>query len=631
MHDWDKNQISEVKLKKRRVLTHFHYLCDKQLGSLKMQYNIGKFLAQIDSPQDLKEKFSLEQLPTVANELREYLIDVLSDIGNSHFSASLGVIELAVALHYVYNTPYDRLVWDIGHQAYGHKVLTGRRDVFPTNRLLDGICGFPRREESEYDTFGVGHSSTSISALLGMAVASNYKKENRYHVAVIGDGAMTAGLAFEGLNNLGAFKDLNILIILNDNGVSIDPEVGALIEHLKQLKAGTTTNNLFESLSIHYEGPIDGHDVVGMVKKIQELKDVPGPKILHCITKKGKGFKFSEEGNPTQWHAPGAFDKDTGVIIKNATNKAPKYQDVFGETLVELAEKNEQIVGVTAAMPTGTSMIQLMNRFPNRTFDVGIAEQHAVTFSAGLATEELIPFCALYSTFTQRAYDQIIHDVALQDLKVIFCLDRAGIVGADGATHHGAYDIAFLRTVPNMIVAAPMNEMELRNLMYTAQLSEQTHPFSIRYPRGKGQNEDWKLPFERIEIGKGRRIKQGIDLAILSFGTIGNQALTAIDEVEKQGKSIALYDMRFAKPLDKDLLKQVFGQFNQIITLEDGAILGGFGSAVSEYATEIVYHGTIQHAGIPDAFIQHGTPEQLQHICGYDVEGLVRLMQQMLD
>lgn len=588
-------------------------------------FQIGSHLAQINSPKDLKEKFTRADLPVISDELRNYLIDVLSEIGNSHFSASLGVVELAVAIHFVYNTPDDRLIWDVGHQAYGHKILTGRRDVFPTNRLLNGICGFPRREESEYDAFGVGHSSTSISALLGMAVATKYKNEKRHHVAVIGDGALSAGLAFEGLNNLGANKDLDVLIVLNDNGVSIDPDVGALMEHFKKLKLGEKATTIFENLSIRYFGPIDGHDVIALSKKLEELKLIPGPKVLHCITKKGKGYKFSEEGDPSKWHAPGAFDKETGDSLSQPSiNQPPKYQDVFGKTLVELAAKNEKIIGITAAMPSGTSMLQMMNTFPNRTFDVGIAEQHAVTFSAGLATQALIPFCALYSTFTQRAYDQVIHDVALQDLKVIFCLDRAGLVGADGATHHGVYDIAFLRTIPNMIVAAPMNEVELRNMMFSAQLPTQQHPFSIRYPRGRGVMLDWEKPFESIQIGKGRIVRKGTDLVFLSFGTVGNDALKACQELEKRGVSCALFDMRFAKPLDNELLNFAFSSYDKIITVEDGAVLGGFGSAVSEEATQLGYSGKIHRLGVPDRFVLHGTQEELHHQCGYDVEGMIR-------
>lgn len=588
-------------------------------------FQIGSHLAQINSPKDLKEKFTRADLPVISDELRNYLIDVLSEIGNSHFSASLGVVELAVAIHFVYNTPDDRLIWDVGHQAYGHKILTGRRDVFPTNRLLNGICGFPRREESEYDAFGVGHSSTSISALLGMAVATKYKNEKRHHVAVIGDGALSAGLAFEGLNNLGANKDLDVLIVLNDNGVSIDPDVGALMEHFKKLKLGEKATTIFENLSIRYFGPIDGHDVIALSKKLEELKLIPGPKVLHCITKKGKGYKFSEEGDPSKWHAPGAFDKETGDSLSQPSiNQPPKYQDVFGKTLVELAAKNEKIIGITAAMPSGTSMLQMMNTFPNRTFDVGIAEQHAVTFSAGLATQALIPFCALYSTFTQRAYDQVIHDVALQDLKVIFCLDRAGLVGADGATHHGVYDIAFLRTIPNMIVAAPMNEVELRNMMFSAQLPTQQHPFSIRYPRGRGVMLDWEKPFESIQIGKGRIVRKGTDLVFLSFGTVGNDALKACQELEKRGVSCALFDMRFAKPLDNELLNFAFSSYDKIITVEDGAVLDGFGSAVSEEATQLGYSGKIHRLGVPDRFVLHGTQEELHHQCGYDVEGMIR-------
>lgn len=457
-------------------------------------YTAGKYLLQIDRPKDLRENFTLQDLPTIAQELREYLIDVVSEIGNSHFSSSLGVVELTVALHYVFDTPYDQLVWDVGHQAYGHKVLTGRRALFRTNRTLNGISGFPLREESEYDAFGVGHASTAISAIVGMAIANRYKGENnRHHIAVVGDGALTGGMAFEGLNHAGTIEDANILIVLNDNCMAIDPNVGALKEYLLNVTKGTIApeNNLFESLNFQYFGPVDGHDVVTLAQKLEEIKNIPGPKVLHCVTVKGKGYKYSEEGNPPQWHAPGVFNKQTGEIAKTELPEStPKYQDVFGHSLVELAEKNSSIIGITPAMPTGSSLNIMMQAMPNRAFDVGIAEQHAVTFSAGLSTQGMTPFCVIYSTFLQRAYDQVIHDVALQNLNVVFCLDRGGLVGADGATHHGAYDLAYLRCIPNMVVAAPMNESELRNMMFTAQLPNQG-PFSIRYPRGNGVLEDW--------------------------------------------------------------------------------------------------------------------------------------------
>ena len=532
-------------------------------------YKAGPFLEQINIPSDLREKFKIDDLDKISNELRQYIVDVISEIGNSHFGASLGVVELTVALHYVFNTPEDQLVWDVGHQAYGHKILTGRREQFHTNRLKDGISGFPKRSESEYDTFGVGHSSTSISAALGMAVASRYKGEkNKQHIAVIGDGAMTAGLAFEGMNHAGFEKDANLLVILNDNCMSIDPNVGALKEYLTDITTSHTYNkvkdevwnllgkiskfgpdaqtiaskvstalkgsllkqsNLFESLNFRYFGPVDGHDAIGLARVLEDLKDIPGPKILHCLTKKGAGYKFSEEGDPTKWHAPGVFNKETGEIVKiiPKSPQAPKYQDVFGYTIIELAEKNSKVMGVTPAMPSGSSLNIMMKAMPNRAFDVGIAEQHAVTFSAGLATQGLVPFCNIYSSFMQRAYDQVLHDVALQNLNVVFCLDRGGLVGADGATHHGAYDLAYMRCIPNMVVSAPMNEEELRNLMFTAQL-ENKGPFSIRYPRGSGVMTDWKTPFKEIKVGTGRKVCSGEDIAILSIGHPGNFAQEAI-------------------------------------------------------------------------------------------------------
>ena len=598
-------------------------------------YKAGPFLEQIITPNDLREKFTEEQLPQVADELRQYIVDVISEIGNSHFGASLGVVELSVALHYVFNTPEDQLVWDVGHQAYGHKILTGRREQFHTNRLKGGISGFPKRSESEYDTFGVGHSSTSISAALGMAVASRYKGETqRQHVAVIGDGAMTAGLAFEGMNHAGFEKDANLLVVLNDNCMSIDPNVGALKEYLTDITTSHTYNkvkeevwkllgkiskfgpdaqtiaskvshalkgtllnqsNLFESLNFRYFGPVDGHDVVGLAKVMADLKDIPGPKILHCITRKGAGYKFSEEGNPTKWHAPGVFNKETGEIVKiiPKSPQAPKYQDVFGHTIVELAEKNEKIMGVTPAMPSGSSLNIMMAAMPERSFDVGIAEQHAVTFSAGLATQGLVPFCNIYSSFMQRAFDQVLHDVALQNLNVVFCLDRGGLVGADGATHHGAYDLAYMRCIPNMVVAAPMNEQELRNLMYTAQL-ENKGPFTIRYPRGNGVMTDWKTPFEEIPVGQGRLVSPGEEVAILTIGHPGNFAQKAIQTLKNQGINPAHYDMRFVKPLDEMLLHEVFGKFNKVITIEDGTIQGGFGSAILEFMVEHNYSPKIK-------------------------------------
>ena len=627
-------------------------------------YKPGPLLSQITVPSDLRTNFTEEQLPQVAQELRQYIVDVISEIGNSHFGASLGVVELTVALHYAFNTPDDQLVWDVGHQAYGHKILTGRRERFHTNRLKGGISGFPKRSESEYDTFGVGHSSTSISAALGMAVANQYKGETqRQHIAVIGDGAMTAGLAFEGLNHAGFEKDANLLVILNDNCMSIDPNVGALKEYLTDITTSHTYNkvkdevwkllgkvskfgpdaqtiaskvshalkgtllkqsNLFEAFNFRYFGPVDGHDVIGLAKVLADLKDIPGPKILHCITRKGAGYKYSEEGNPTKWHAPGVFNKETGEIVKIVPKspQPPKYQDVFGYSIVELAEKNEKIMGVTPAMPSGCSLNIMMQAMPKRAFDVGIAEQHAVTFSAGLATQGLVPFCNIYSTFLQRAFDQVLHDVALQNLNVVFCLDRGGLVGADGATHHGAYDLAYMRMIPNMVVAAPMNEEELRNLMYTAQLPNQG-PFSIRYPRGNGVMTEWKTPFKEIKIGQGRKVTAGDDIAILTVGHPGNFAQEAIDKLKGTGVSIAHYDMRFVKPLDTLLLHEIFTKFKKVITIEDGCLMGGFGSAILEFMVDQKYQAEVIRLGIPDEYIHHGTQEELWADCGFDTPSII--------
>jgi len=621
----------------------------------------GKLLANINKPSDLKN-LNDDQLIQLSNELRQYIVDLVS-VKGGHFGASLGVVELTVALHYVFNTPTDQLVWDVGHQAYGHKILTGRRDQFHTNRKYNGISGFPKRSESEYDTFGVGHSSTSISGALGMAVASRHLGiKDKQHIAVIGDGAMTAGLAFEGLNHAGV-ENANLLVVLNDNCMSIDPNVGALREYLTDITTSHTYNNvkdevwkllgkfskfgksaqdiaskiqsaiktsflkqsnLFESLNFRYFGPIDGHDVVHLTKVLNDLKDIPGPKILHILTTKGKGYKFSEEGNQTVWHAPGIFNKETGEIVK-VTPKSPqppKYQDVFGHTIVELAEKNSKIMGITPAMPSGCSLNIMMKAMPDRAIDVGIAEQHAVTFSAGLATQGLIPFCNIYSSFMQRAYDQVIHDVTLQNLHVVFCLDRGGLVGADGATHHGAYDIAYFRCIPNIVVSSPMNETELRNLMFTAQLAENARPFSIRYPRGNGVMADWKTPFEKIEIGKGRKIKSGKDVAVLTFGPIGNIAINAIKKAEETGLSVAHYDLRFAKPIDEELLHEVFTTFDKVITIEDGCIIGGIGSAVIEFMSENGYQAKIKRLGIPDAYIEHGEPHELLKECGFDEDSI---------
>ena len=625
-------------------------------------------LDQIKFPADLRTKFTEEDLPQICDELRQYIVDVVSEKGG-HFGASLGVVEMTVALHYIFDTPFDQLVWDVGHQAYGHKILTGRRDNFHTNRIINGLSGFPKRSESEYDTFGVGHSSTSISAALGMAVASRLKKEDRQHIAVIGDGAMTAGLAFEGLNH-GGVEDTNIIVILNDNCMSIDPNVGALKEYLTDITTSHTYNkvkdevwnllgkiskfgpnaqaiaqkvengvkaallkqsNLFESLNFRYFGPIDGHDVQYMAKVLADLKDIPGPKLLHCVTMKGKGYAPAEAGSPTQWHAPGLFNKETGEIIK-VTPKSPtppKYQDVFGHTIIELAEKNEKIVGVTPAMPTGCSLKFMMDAMPDRAFDVGIAEQHAVTFSAGMATQGLIPFCNIYSSFMQRAYDQVVHDVALQKLQVVFCLDRAGLAGADGPTHHGAFDVAYMRCIPHLIVSAPMNEAELRNLMYSSQ-AEDNGAWVIRYPRGNGVMTEWKTPMKYIKPGTGKKIKTGEDVAILSFGHVGNKAIEACETLEKEGISMAHYDLRFAKPLDEIMLHEVFSKFKHVITIEDGCLQGGIGSAVLEFMVDNGYTAQVQRLGIADEFIEHGTQEELYTQCGYNTEDILNTARKML-
>jgi len=626
-----------------------------------------KFLHKINSPEDLK-KYKNEELIEISKELRQYIIDVVSE-SPGHFASSLGVVELTVALHYVFNSPYDKIVWDVGHQAYGHKILTGRRDSFHTNRKLGGLCGFPSVFESEYDAFGVGHSSTSISAALGMAVSACLKGENDKHViAVIGDGAMTGGLAFEGMNNAGV-ENSNLLIILNDNNMSIDPNVGGLNQYLLDITTSKSYNkvkkevwdvlgkirkfgpntrsfiqkiengvksvimkqsNIFEAMNLRYFGPVNGHDVNQLVKILDDLKDIKGPKLLHVLTKKGKGFE-NAENDQTTWHAPGKFDKDTGERFVGKSNKilAPKFQDVFGNTLVELAEKNKKIVGITPAMPSGSSMKIMMEKFPERSFDVGIAEQHAVTFSAGLAVDGMMPFCNIYSTFMQRAFDQVVHDVAIQKLNVVFCLDRGGLVGDDGATHHGTLDLAYMRIVPNMIVAAPMDEPDLRNMMYTAQLPNKG-PFSIRYPRGRGVTPNWKTEMQELIIGKGRVIKEGKDVAILSIGAIGNLVKEVDNILIKEDIGIAHYDMRFVKPLDEELLNIIFKKFDKVITLEDGVIQGGFGSAVLEFMMENDYNSKVKRLGIPDQFIEHGTQQELYHICGYDVEGICNSVKKML-
>ncbi len=631
-----------------------------------MQIEPGELLAKIDIPEDLR-KLSVNQLPKVCEDLRNYIIDTVSVYGG-HFSASLGVVELTVALHYVFNTPYDQLVWDVGHQAYGHKILTGRRKDFHTNRLYGGISGFPKRSESEYDAFGVGHSSTSISAALGMSVASKLQGlDDKHHVAIIGDGSMTAGMAFEALNHAG-ITNSNLLVILNDNCMAIDPNVGALKDYLVDITTSKTYNkfrdeiwkslgkiskfgpkvqklaskiesgmkatlmkqsNLFEGLNIRYFGPVDGHDVNHLVQLLNDLKDIPGPKLLHCITTKGKGYAPAEK-DQTKWHAPGKFDKITGEIKKKVfdTPQAPRYQDVFGHTMVELAQANPKIMGITPAMPSGSSLNIMMEIMPDRAIDVGIAEQHAVTFSAGLATQGMIPFCNIYSSFMQRGYDQVVHDVCLQKLHVVFCLDRAGIAGADGPTHHGAFDIAYMRCIPNMIVASPMNEQELRNMMYTAQAVD-NGPFTIRYPRGNGVMPNWKTPLEMMEIGKGRTLVEGEKVAILSLGSIGNFATEALSQLSVEGIKAGHYDMRFAKPLDTSLLHAICKKYKAIVTVEDGCLEGGFGSAILEFMADNGYTNTVKRLGIPDDFIEHGEQSELYNECHYDTNAIINTVKSL--
>lgn len=624
----------------------------------------GDLLKDINLPEDLK-KLRPDQMHQVCQELRQYIIDMVS-VHGGHFGASLGVVELTVALHYVFNTPDDQLIWDVGHQAYGHKILTGRKDSFYSNRIYGGISGFPKRKESEYDSFGVGHSSTSISAALGMAMGSMHNGEkHRQHIAVIGDGALTAGLAFEGMNHAGSIDDANLLIILNDNCMAIDPNVGALKEYLTDITTSKTYNkvkdevwnllgkmskfgksardivakvenamkgallsqsNFFEALNLRYFGPIDGHDIDHLVAVLKDMKNIPGPKILHVLTVKGKGYGPAEL-DQTKWHAPGLFDKVTGEIKKKIITQptAPKFQDVFGHTIVELAEKNPKIVGITPAMPSGSSLNIMMKAMPDRAFDVGIAEQHAVTLSAGMATRGLTVFCNIYSTFMQRAYDQVIHDVCIQNLPVIFCLDRAGFAGADGPTHHGAYDIAFMRCIPNMVVASPLNEEELRNMMFLAQsegFQSGTEAITLRYPRGEGVMPDWRKPFSEIKVGEGKKLKDGQDLAILSFGPIGNEVTKAIDILEPN-LSVAHYDMRFAKPLDEAMLHEVFEKFDHVITIEDGCLQGGIGSAILEFMVDHNYTAKVKRLGIPDRLIEHGEQYQLYAECGYDAKGIV--------
>ena len=619
-----------------------------------------KYLNNIDSPIDLKA-INKNDLTSVCAELRQFIIDEVSQ-NPGHLGSNLGVVELTVALHYVFNAPYDRLVWDVGHQAYGHKILTGRREKFHTNRLFKGLCGFPTPKESEYDAFGVGHSSTAISAALGMSVASLLKDEkNRNVVAIIGDGAMTGGLAFEGLNNA-SMDENNLLIILNDNQMAIDPIHGGFTQYLVDITTSqaynklrfnayrvlkklniisdvnkkriikfnnsvkatlTNQNNLFEGLNIRYFGPVDGHDVDGLVRILNDIKDFKGPKVLHCITQKGKGYEPAEN-SVTEWHAPGKFNVETGErkTAKVTTPTPPLFQDVFGETLLELAKANEKIVAITPAMPSGCCMNIMQREIPNRVFDVGIAEGHAVTFSAGLAIEGMMPFCNIYSSFMQRAYDNVIHDVALQELNVVFCLDRAGIVGADGATHHGIFDLSYMRCIPNLTISAPRNEVELRHLMFTAQ-QPNMGPFVIRYPRGKGTVIDWEVPMKVLPIGKGEQLKEGSDLAILTIGAMAHSAQTAIELLEKEKNiTIAHYDMRFLKPLDETMLHEIAKKFKQIVTIEDGVIQGGFGSAVLEFFSDNGYNIQVKRLGIPDAFVEHGTPEELYNMLGLDGEGI---------
>ncbi|WP_121964958.1 1-deoxy-D-xylulose-5-phosphate synthase [Myroides sp. N17-2] len=581
-------------------------------------------LEHISTPEDLK-KLSVKELKELAIELRKFIIDIVAS-KEGHLGASLGVVELTITLHYVFNTPIDNLVWDVGHQAYGHKLLTGRKDVFHTNRQKNGISGFPKREESEYDAFGVGHSSTAISAVLGMAFAAKLKgEEDRHHIAVIGDASIASGMAFEGLNHAGV-TDANMLVVLNDNAIGIDPSVGALKDYLTSVKEGKNprANNMIKSLHFDYYGPIDGHDLPRLIKELERLKQIKGPKFLHVITTKGKGLRQAEE-NQVKYHAPGKFNKDTGELIKKEESEFPsKFQDVFGLTLVELAKENERIVGITPAMPTGSSLKFMMDAFPDRAIDVGIAEQHAVTLAAGMATEGLIPFCAIYSTFLQRAYDQVIHDVALQNLPVVFCLDRAGLVGEDGATHQGVYDIAYLNCIPNMVIATPLNELELRNLLYTAQLGID-YPLAIRYPRGKGYiNHTWQLPFEKINVGSASQLKKGNKFAFVSVGTIGNNVIKAMDAIECHEWSH--YHFMFVKPLNEEMLHSICQSHEKVYTIEDGTVIGGFGSIVSQFVSKYYPQIQVEILGVKDVFIEHATVLEQQQECGIDVESLIGII-----
>jgi len=634
----------------------------KLIGTITKGNMSGSLLKSINSPKDIKQ-LPVSKLEELCYELREFIIDAVSN-NPGHLGASLGAVEITVALHYVFDTPDDKLIWDVGHQAYGHKILTGRRDIFNTNRKKGGISGFPKMSESEYDAFGVGHSSTSISAALGMAEASQrLQLPNRHHIAVIGDGSMTGGMAIEAMNNAGV-NNPNLLVILNDNGIAIDKNVGAIKDYLAGIATSKTYNrirnkiwrllggdtkygentraivkqvgyavkgsifkrsNLFEAFNFRYFGPVDGNDVVRLVELLSDLKNIKGPKLLHIITTKGKGLERAEK-DPTMYHAPpGKFNKHTGELIKTdpcGSVLPPKYQVVFGKTIIELAEKNNKIVGITPAMPSGSSLDMMMHKMPDRAFDVGIAEQHAVTFAAGMATQGFVPFCNIYSTFFQRAYDQLIHDVALQNLNIVFCLDRAGLVGEDGPTHHGTFDLAYLRGIPNLTISAPMNEAELRNLMFTGQL-ENKGPFVIRYPRGRGVLPNWKVPFEELPVGKGRKIKDGVEIAILSIGHMGNEVVKACEMLLKNNITPAHYDMRFLKPLDEDMLHEVFKNFNKVITVEDGAVIGGLGSSVLEFMADHDYTAKVVRLGVPDKFIGQGPQEELWKDCGYNDWGIM--------
>ncbi|MFU8844321.1 MAG: 1-deoxy-D-xylulose-5-phosphate synthase [Bacteroidales bacterium] len=632
-----------------------------------MEPEEGSLLSKVNFPSDLKS-ISEEDLPQLCHEIRRFIIDVVS-VNPGHLAASLGAVEIAVAVHYVFDTPHDKLIWDVGHQAYAHKILTGRKERFHTNRKYKGLSGFPRMGESEYDAFGTGHSSTSISAALGMAIASALKRSNgKHHIAVIGDASISGGMAMEAMNNAGE-SNPNLLVILNDNQIAIDRNVGALKDYLVAITTSRSYNrfrnfvwklmggntqygansraivkqigntlkstisnksNLFEAFGFRYFGPTDGHDVIHLVKILRDLKHIEGPKLLHVNTIKGKGL-LNAEKEPTTYHSPGLFDKNTGMIKPTGCpdEVAPLYQHVFGKTIIELALKNEKIVGITPAMPSGSSLNMMMQVIPDRAFDVGIAEQHAVTFAAGLSTQGMIPYCNIYSTFLQRAYDQVIHDVALQKLHVVFCIDRGGLVGEDGATHHGAFDLAYLRCIPHMTIASPLNEVELRNLLYTAQCHN-TGPFAIRYPRGRGMLQHWKLPFEKIEIGKGRMIRQGTDLAVISIGHVGNFALKAAELLQHEGISVAVFDIRFLKPLDELLLHEIFNLFSRIVTLEDGSVTGGLGSAITEFKNDHHYQASVRRLGIPDQFIEQGSPDELYHFCGFDAEGIIKTVKEMV-